>query len=216
MELLIYLFSILFILVIYTVVSTIIKFSLFLTTRYKYENYRLFLPTVFTIISWIILSFCLNFVIEKTTNMSLFTLLFNHIIKIENINNYSTTLILVFVSHILMCIILQSFTYFLTNVDIKKGWDYLRFGIKKTFKSIFMKFKKQSSNECTDKNNENQNVAEIKPNTNNNKSQINIIEPLENLNFISALISSLLSTSLIVVFVIGLFILGVSISTKIL
>ena len=44
-------------LIVYVVVSSYIKFSLYLTTKYKFEDYRLFIPTITTTSIWIILSF---------------------------------------------------------------------------------------------------------------------------------------------------------------
>lgn len=216
MKLLIYLIFILFILIIYTVVSTIIKLSLFLTTKYKYENYRLFLPTISTILVWSVLAFSLNCIVKNSINMSLSSLVFNHIIKIVNINDYISTLLLVFILHLVICIILQAFTYFLANIDIKRGWDYLRFSIKVFFINIFANIKKIFTKNTNPNNTDINNLASQNINRKNKKSQISVIEPLENLNFINALISSLLSTSLIVIFIIGLFLWGTSLSLKIL
>lgn len=227
MELFIYLIIILFILVIYTVVSTIIKTSLFLTTRYKYENYRLFLPTIFTFFAWIIIGISLNLVVKQKINMSLPALIFNHIIKIENISNYSVSLIVIFILHITICVILQSFTYFLTNVNLKKALNYIRYNLKKIFVKNLRDIDTKDTNNnestmeaplgnITDENSKNMENLSSDDSNNNTNLKISIVEPFEDLNFVNSLIASLLSTALIMVFIVGLFLVGVSIAGKIL
>ena len=82
----VYFLVLLFILLIlYTMISTIIKLSLYLTTRVKYENIRLVVPFILSIVVWfIVVSLCI-FTLNKYIEGNIFSKIIQTYIKKESL-----------------------------------------------------------------------------------------------------------------------------------
>lgn len=206
-------------LLVYTMVSSVIKVSLYLTTKHSYSNIRLFIPTILTLLVTIILAILLLFSIQHFTNKNLYEILFEHILRLNGISSYFKILLPLGFAYIVFLVLLQSLTYFCVNINLSKIWNTIRFNIKKLFKII------------PNENNEILNIDE-KPVTSesietkvteseynktilNNNSQIVIENEKEKLSFTSALVASLFTFCFILFSVIILLIIGFMLSDKI-
>ena len=206
-------------LLVYTMISSVIKVSLYLTTKHSYSNIRLFIPTILTLLVTIILTILLLFSIQHFTNKNLYEILFEHILRLNGISSYFKTLLPLGFAYIVFLVLLQSLTYFCVNIDLIKIWNTIKFNIKKLFKII------------PNENNEILNIDE-KPVTSesietkvteseynktilNNNSQIVLESEKEKLNFTSALVASLFTFCFILFSVIILLIIGFMLSDKV-
>lgn len=121
-------------LIVYTIVSTIIKLALFLTTRTKYENIRLFIPVILTLIVWgLLIFFCI-----RTINNYIEKDIFSEIIKLyltkQSFIPLAKPCLIIFAIFTFIGIIIQTFTFFAVNIPLEKLFSNIRFAIKKVFK----------------------------------------------------------------------------------
>ena len=191
----VYFLVLLFILLIlYTMISTIIKLSLYLTTRVKYENIRLVVPFILSIVVWfIVVSLCI-FTLNKYIEGNIFSKIIQTYIKKESLLPIlKSTFIFSFI-YLLIGIILQSLTYLSANIKLENVFSYIRYYIFKLFK-----------------------LLKIKLNLKNKPKLENIIEkePVEDITLGKAFISSMFSTILIIFFVTIFILIGFAIATNI-
>ena len=172
------------VLLIYTVVSTITKLSLYLTTRTKYDNIRLFIPFILTVILWSTLVVLCLFTINKYLNKNVFEEIINLYLKKESLIPILRPITVISSIFLFIGIILQSLTYFSTNIPLEVFFGNIRCGIKKLFK-----FKS---------NPEHTNIVEK--------------EQIEKLGLGNAFLASLFSTFLIILAIVVLAVIGLNIS----
>jgi hypothetical protein len=119
------------ILILFVAISTIIKFVLFITTKYKYDNYSLILPSVLSFISWFMLFIFWYFTLTKILNVDIYSLFFNIFLKTSAITNNIRPLVISSIVYCLFGILLQSFTFLTVNVDYIKIFGHIRIFAKK-------------------------------------------------------------------------------------
>lgn len=188
----VYFLVILFVLlIVYTMISTIIKLSLYLTTRVKYENIRLIIPFILSIVVWIIvISLCI-FTLNKYVEGNIFSQIMETYIKKESlIPLLKPTIIFAFI-YLLIGIILQSLTYFSVNIKLENGFSYIRYYIFKLFK-----------------------LLKIKLNFKTKQKPENMVakESIEDLTLGRAFLASMLSTILIIFSITIFIIIGITIA----
>lgn len=183
-------------LIVYVVVSSYIKFSLYLTTKYKFEDYRLFIPTITTTIICIILSFVGVYILKILFNESLVDIFINIIIKADTISNRLPIILMVVLGYFIIFCIAQAFCFYSININTKKICLNIKFKIKKIIYKMLNK-------KLYDENNQNADNNAIIMN--------NEIEPLD---FTSAFVASLFSICTFIFTSIILFAIGMVLSVK--
>lgn len=180
-------------LIIYTVISTIIRISLYLTTKVFYENMRLTLPVILSLITWSLVVSLYIFTINKYIGKNVFSEIFDIYIVKGNLTTIMQPSIIFGIIYLLVGIILQAFTYFAVNIKLENLFSYIRYYICKLFRPLKEKLKIKTKQ---------------KPE--------NIIskEPVEELTLGRAFLSSLLSTLMIIFFISILAIIGITVANK--
>ncbi|MDD3304163.1 MAG: hypothetical protein PHP54_04525 [Clostridia bacterium] len=203
-------------LLVYTMISTMIKISLYLTTKHHYSNIRLFLPTILTLIVFILLTVTAFATIKGIIGKTLFDILFDHFLRIQSVSSYLNVLLPVGFIYIALIVLLQALTYFCINVDLKTIFGKTRFAIKKSLHIL------PSENKQTDPSKSMESI-ELKLIENkelhtevNNESQIALGDEKETLTFSTALIASLFTFCLIIFSSILFFVIGIILSDKLL
>lgn len=183
-------------LIVYVVVSSYIKFSLYLTTKYKFEDYRLFIPTITTTSIWIILSFVGVYILKILFNEPLIDIFINIIIKADTISDKLPIILMVVLGYFIILCITQAFCFYTININTKKICLNIKFKIKKIIYKMLNK-------KLYDENNQNADNNAIIMN--------NEIEPLD---FTSAFVASLFSICTFIFTSIILFAIGMVLSVK--
>ena len=180
-------------LIIYTVISSIIRVSLYITTRVSYENMRITLPVILSLVTWTIIVSLYIFTVNKYIGKNVFSEIFDIYIVKGNLATITRPIIVFGIIYLLAGIILQSFTYFTVNVKLENLFSYIRYYICKLFRPLKEKLKLKTKQ---------------KPE--------NIIskEPVEELTLGRAFISSIISTLMIILFITILAIIGTTIANK--
>lgn len=181
------LITIFFVLIILVISSTIIKLALFLTNKYKYENYILILPSILSIISWLIAFTLLFITLSIMFKENFFNFIIDKILNHISITPYLPSILILTISFCIIGIILQTFSFLTVNIDYTKTNGKLRVSIKNLFKVQLNK---------------------------KNSTQLKVSENTEKLSLKAALLSSILTFSLIVFFSLLLFSIGKMISNK--
>lgn len=180
-------------LIIYTVISSIIRVSLYITTRVSYENMRITLPVILSLITWILIVSLYIFTVNKYIGKNVFSEIFDIYIVKGNLATITRPIIVFGIIYLLAGIILQSFTYFTVNVKLENLFSYIRYYICKLFRPLKEKLKLKTKQ---------------KPE--------NIVskEPIEELTLGRAFISSIISTLMIILFITILAVIGTTIANK--
>lgn len=131
MEFLTFLIILLVILILFVAISTIIKLVLFITTKHKYDNYSLILPSVLSFISWSMSFIFWYFTLTKILNVDIYSLLFNIFLKTSAITDNIRPLAITSIVYCLFGIILQSFMFLSVNIDYLKIFGHIRIFAKK-------------------------------------------------------------------------------------
>ena len=118
-------------LIIVTITSTIIKITLFATTRNNYHTRQLFIPAVLNILIWILLFFGLYSILSAILHVNLFTFIFNLIISKTSDNPSMIKIIISLIITFIIGIALQALTYFCVNIDYKNIFRSTRWFVKK-------------------------------------------------------------------------------------
>ena len=180
-------------LIIYTIISTVIKLSLYLTIRVKYENIRLFLPVIFTLLTWIIvISLCI-FGLNKYIEGNIFSVFMETYILKESLVPLIKPIIIFAIFALLIGTLIQAITYFSVNIKLENAFSYLRYYIFKLFKPLKNKLKFKTKE---------------KPENMISK------EPIEELTLGRAILASMLSTILILFSITVFVIIGLTIANK--
>ena len=191
MQILYMLFMLFLILIIYTIVLTIIKIALYLTTKYIYEDNRLFLPTIFTFIIWCMVFAFFYYLTVLLTKQTIFQIITDTILKVNPLQNQIKPLFMITAITTIILIVLQSFSYFSVNINLKYLIGKIRFFIKTKIFCIHYDSKR------------NTNYEKIK-----RRNQLIIKNKFENLTFTNSFIASLFSFCMIFFITIMLFLLG--------
>lgn len=180
-------------LIIYTVISSIIRVSLYITTRVSYENMRITLPVILSLITWILIVSLYIFTVNKYIGKNVFSEIFDIYIVKGNLATITRPIIVFGIIYLLAGVILQAFTYFTVNVKLENLFSYIRYYICKLFRPLKEKLKLKTKQ---------------KPE--------NIVskEPIEELTLGRAFISSIISTLMIILFITILAVIGTTIANK--
>jgi hypothetical protein len=187
MELFYFLLILCILLIAITIVATIIKTVLFLTTKINYTTRTLFIPAILNIFTWSLVFYFLSFIIFNILNINLGSLLLNTFILKANETQSIIKVIIAIAVGCIIGIILQSFAYFCINIDYKNIFRNTRW----LFKKKVLKTKKNDSTNIALSDNENK------------------------ITFSNAFVASLFSFTLILFFVFILFNIGTALSQKI-
>lgn len=180
-------------LIIYTVISSIIRVSLYITTRVSYENMRITLPVILSLVTWTLIVSLYIFTVNKYIGKNVFSEIFDIYIVKGNLATITRPIIVFGIIYLLAGVILQAFTYFTVNVKLENLFSYIRYYICKLFKPLKEKLKLKTKQ---------------KPE--------NIVskEPIEELTLGRAFISSIISTLMIILFITILAVIGTTIANK--
>ncbi len=190
---------ILILLLLIVIMDTSMKLALMITTLYNYDTKKLFIPATLTVALWIILLFgCYN-TINASMNGNAIDIIFSMIFDHSLLNQYKLVLIKPLISTFLIGTVLQSFTYYTVNINYQKVTGTVRFSFKKLIQQLFKKL--------------------LKKDVFNNKGNVSLSEihrGPKKLTFVRALITSVISVVITVFICILLFLIGESLSSKIL
>lgn len=178
-----------FVLILFVLTCTIIKAVLLLTTKYKYENKYLIIPSLLTILIFVLMFFAWYITLSKILKVDLITLYFDILIKSNNVNVSKSTFIGVTIVYCILGIVLQSFSYFTVNMNYLKVSGF--------FRGIFKKHMKISNKDINDEN------------------FLKVDERPNNLTYLNSLVSSLFTFSSMFFFVFILLAIGNVLSSKI-
>lgn len=180
-------------LIIYTVISSIIRVSLYITTRVSYENMRITLPVILSLVTWTLIVSLYIFTVNKYIGKNVFSEIFDIYIVKGSLATITRPIIVFGIIYLLAGVILQAFTYFTVNVKLENLFSYIRYYICKLFKPLKEKLKLKTKQ---------------KPE--------NIVskEPIEELTLGRAFISSIISTLMIILFITILAVIGTTIANK--
>lgn len=180
-------------LIIYTVISSIIRVSLYITTRVSYENMRITLPVILSLVTWTLIVSLYIFTVNKYIGKNVFSEIFDIYIVKGSLATITRPIIVFGIIYLLAGVILQAFTYFTVNVKLENLFSYIRYYICKLFRPLKEKLKLKTKQ---------------KPE--------NIVskEPIEELTLGRAFISSIISTLMIILFITILAVIGTTIANK--
>ena len=132
------------ILLIYTMLSTIIKLSLYMTTGISYEHSRLLIPVILSILIWLLVgSLCIGTLYHYTSN-NIFDEFFDVYLQKQNILPLLKRILECSGTYLLIGTLLQSFTYFAVNIKLENLFSMIRFGCKRLLKVR----RKKEDNKC--------------------------------------------------------------------
>lgn len=180
-------------LIIYTVISSIIRVSLYITTRVSYENMRITLPVILSLVTWTLIVLLYIFTVNKYIGKNVFSEIFDIYIVKGSLATITRPIIVFGIIYLLAGVILQAFTYFTVNVKLENLFSYIRYYICQIFRPLKEKLKLKTKQ---------------KPE--------NIVskEPIEELTLGRAFISSIISTLMIILFITILAVIGTTIANK--
>ena len=182
MNVALFLVGLFIVLIIYTIISTIIKFTLFLTTKRKFENIRLIIPVILSILIWTVVLSLYIITLNNYLEFNIFTKITEMYLQKQSLTELSKSVIIFFTFYISIGTLLQTFSYFCVNVRFENLFKYIRYYISKIFK------------------------------LNSKPKNIIITDNTENITLISAFLASLLTTILFIIIFIILIIIGLTIS----
>lgn len=185
-------------LILIVIMDTAMKLALMITTLYNYDTKKLFIPATLTVIIWTLLLIgCFN-TINKSLDNNAIDLIFSMIFDHSLIPMYKSAIIKPLLSAFLIGTIIQSFTYYTVNINYQKITGTVRFSLKRLIQKIVIKlFKKDIF-----KNKNKANLSEIKRGP-------------KKLTFIRAILTSVISVIITVSICFILFIIGTSLSDKV-
>ena len=186
MNVALFLVGLFILLIVYTIVSTIIKFTLFLTTKIKFENIRLIIPVVLSLLLWTVILSLYIITLNNYLEFNVFSKIIEMYLQKQSLIELSKTSIIFLTFYISIGTLLQTFTYFCVNIKLENIFKYMRYYIVKTFKL----------------------QSKSKP------ENIVIKDSIENLNLFSAFLASLLTTILFIIIFTILIIIGLTISKR--
>ena len=114
-----FLVLLLVVLLIYTMISTFIKASLYLTTGVNYENSRLVIPVILSILIWFIVGSLYILTINNYIHGNIINEVFEYYLQKKDLLPILEPSILIFILFIVIGIFLQSFTYFSVNIKLE-------------------------------------------------------------------------------------------------
>lgn len=126
-----FIISIALILIIFLVISSVIKILLYIFTKFEYKSYYLLLPTFLTLGAWSLCFLLWYFTITYFLKINITKVIISFIIKEGYIKN---NFIITSLTYILIAIFLQSIAMLAINIDYKKMTGNTRFFFKKLFK----------------------------------------------------------------------------------
>lgn len=195
----IFLVALMIFLIVITIITTIIKLSLMVTTKYKYETYILIVPSVLFILLWGILFFLWFIMSDNYTNGGIVNLAFETVLNSNlNIHDYTPSLICLLICSV-AGIIIQPLIFLSVNIP----YSTMRVKLKKQF----IKLKKWFIEKLLKKDLK----PELMP-----TNEVMIKEKWVKLKYQNALISSIFSFAVIFFTVIALLFFSNIISKKIL
>ena len=177
-------------LIILTIFSSIIKFSLLLTTRHKYNTSVLLVPSILNIISWSIIFYIWSIAIVHVTGKDIFTIIFDNILNISSLRETILAILPITLIFIFIGITLQSFSFFSVNIPYNK--------IKNRFKIVINK------------------LFKVKIKINNEEKGLVLNEGEEELNIVNSFIASIFTFSLTFFLIIVCYSIGNILSNKLL
>lgn len=127
----------LILLLVLTILTSIIRFALFLTTKCKYETNLLIVPAILNISVWSILLFLWSKIILKTTNKDIVTLLFDSVLNISSIREVIVSILPITIIFIIVGILFQALSFFAVNIPYKKLFNKIKIIFYKIFKINF-------------------------------------------------------------------------------
>ncbi len=182
-----FLLALFFALIVITMVATVIKLSLFLTTKIKYPTRILLIPSILNLFIWCILFYTVYKVLSSVFHIDLITLFVNSIILKTNENSNIIKVIVSLFITFGIGILLQALTYFAVNIDYKNIFRSTRWWFKKNIKT---------------------------DSTNNKVKKLSITKEENILTFGTAFLASIFSFTIMFFFVIVLFNIGSILSGK--
>ncbi len=195
----IFLVALMIFLIVITIITTIIKLSLMVTTKYKYETYILIVPSILFILLWGILFFLWFIMSDNYTNGGIVNLAFETVLNSNlNIHDYTPSLI---------CLLICCMTGIIIQPLIFLGVNIPYGNMRVTLKKQLIKLKKWFITKILKKDLK----PELMP-----TSDVMIKEKWVKLKYPNALISSIFSFAIIFIAVITLLFCSNIISKKIL
>lgn len=174
-------------LIILVIISTSMKIGLIITNRHNYESKLLIIPSILTMILWLIALFTFYLIFKNTFSNGFEDMILTLVMTPSSIEDKSSLLIAGgLISFI--AVLLQSFTYYAINIDYGKIWGFIRFKIKQKLN--------------------------IKPKEGNNSNMLPSEERFD-VPFSTALITSILTFIITISLIFGLYKLGTKLSQKV-
>ena len=127
----IFLLIILFLLITITIATTIIKVSLLITTKYKYETYILIIPAILYIILWLALLLAWFFTVDHFSQNGIINIIFDNVLNIQTSYIPYNLMIVCGIIYCFIGIILQTFIFLCINIPYNK----IRMNISKLLKN---------------------------------------------------------------------------------
>lgn len=132
MEVFVFLIILLILLIVITIATTIIKLSLFVTTKYKYETYILIFPAMLYILLWLGLFIVWLLLSDKYSDNGFIKLIFDSIMNSNfNLLYFKNSIIIAIICFI-VGILIQPFIFLTVNFPYYK----IRIGVTKLCKNI--------------------------------------------------------------------------------
>lgn len=120
-------------LLVYTVVSTVIKIALLLTTKYRYENNRIFIPTILTLAIWTADFYFCFYTLGKLFDKPILEVALNVLIKTNDLSDKLVPIFGTIIVFFVIGILLQAIAYFAVNINVNAIFNHLRYQCKKIF-----------------------------------------------------------------------------------
>lgn len=121
-------------LLVLTILSSVIKFSLLLTTRHKYETSLLIVPSILNLISWSIILYLWSITINHVIGKDIFTIIFDKILNLLSLREIIVSLLPTTIIYLLIGLILQALSFFSVNIPYRKIKNKIKLFINKIFK----------------------------------------------------------------------------------
>lgn len=181
-----FLLVLLAVLIVYTMLSTIIKLSLYITTSESYEHSRLVIPVILSILIWALVGTLCAITIYNRTQTNVINEFFNIYLQKGNLMPLIKLVSQCAIIYYIIGILLQSITYYAVNIKLENLFSSIRFALKKLFR---IGKKKEQKN-------------------------LTLFYEIPGISIFRALFTSLLTTVMMTCFVVLLFAAGIHLSTK--
>lgn len=196
MNFFIFLVSFLIVLILVVISNTFIYFALRIITKTKYDQRKLILPSLISILILFLLIYIYLKLIIHMYSIDLIDYIMKIAFKVPVTSIDFKFILLVFIGFLVMGFILESFTLLLVNVNYSKIWH----NISKVFRIVINKISRKEI---------------IKEKTNLNETSISTQDKENKLTYLNSLIASFFILSFIFFSIIALYSLGIVLSGKI-